>query len=68
MSRPLRWLVALLALALLLLFAALLAPAPQAQKPGWCVWFCGHDICPPCPGDPPEGTLAPVLVREPAGG
>ena len=63
MSRPIARLIALMAIALLVLLYSLSRPE---AKPGWCVWFCGYGICPPCPGDPPPGTFAPVLVREPS--
>ena len=42
-----------------LLFAALLAPAPQAQKPGWCVWFCRTRHLPALPRRPARGRSPP---------
>lgn len=64
MNRPPWWLLAIVMVALVV--AGWRAMHDDA-KPSWCFkGFCGYGICPPCPGDPPEGTLAPILVRDSA--
>lgn len=47
-----------------LVVAALVFGVGWGAKISWCRFFCDGGVCPPCPDDPPIGTLAPVVVRQ----